>query len=79
MSHEASVVDENIQPDMNLDSLVHNLLDSLDDGIVYDSQSRHSNEEPEEPEDFPTRYANYQRSFDDFEKYAVALPCDPRL
>ncbi|XP_046444880.1 uncharacterized protein LOC124194642 isoform X2 [Daphnia pulex] len=79
MSHESSVVDENIHQNVNLDSLVHNLLDSLDDGIVYDNQSRHSNEEPEEPEDFPTRYANYQRSFDDFEKYAVALPCDPRL
>ncbi|XP_057379024.1 uncharacterized protein LOC130701093 isoform X2 [Daphnia carinata] len=78
--HESIIVGNSNQQDMNLDSFVHNILDALDVDFAFKDQSQTNEvEDEQEEEDFPTKYANYQRSFEDFEQHAVALPCDPRL
>lgn len=77
--HESTIVGKSNQQDMNLDSLVHNLLDSLDEDSAFKDQSQITEDTEEQEEDFPTKYANYQRSYDDYEQHAVALPCDPRF
>lgn len=77
---ESTVVSDSNQQDMNLDSLVHNILDSFDVDSAFKDQSQTIEvEEEQEEEDFPTKYANYQSQFEDFEQHAVALPCDPHL
>lgn len=69
--------------EVNLDSLVHNLLDSfqLDDPDTGGSFSPDPSPAINRIEpDFPSRLAAYHKSFDDVSQHAtVAMPTDPRL